>query len=92
MKITKNIDQTGKSFDLETGSELQVLLTEIIIPAQQGFEEEALNEVEKLRKIKSFEKFSEAASRYSVAPTRKVGGKIKWQNFIVLITKNYDFQ
>ena len=79
-KITKNIDQTGKSFDLETGSELQVLLTEIIIPAQQGFEEEALNEVEKLRKIKSFEKFSEAASRYSVAPTRKVGGKIKWQN------------
>ena len=46
---------------------MQVLLTEIIIPAQQGFEEEALNQVEKLRKIKSFEKFSEAASRYSVA-------------------------
>ena len=25
-------------------------------------------------------KFSEAASKYSVAPTRDVGGKVKWQN------------
>ena len=63
-----------------TGSDIQVLLTEIIIPVQSGFEEEAKNRVQDLREIESFEKFSEAASKYSVAPTREVGGKVKWQN------------
>ena len=61
-------------------SEIQVLLTEIIIPVQLGFEEEATQRIAALRKIKSLESFSEAASTYSVAPTRDVGGKIKWQN------------
>ena len=61
-------------------SEIQVLLTEIIIPVQLGFEEEANQRIASLRKIKSLESFSEAASTYSVAPTRDVGGKIKWQN------------
>ena len=60
--------------------EIQVLLTEIIIPVQLGFEEEANQRIAALRKIKSLESFSEAASTYSVAPTRDVGGKIKWQN------------
>lgn len=63
-----------------TGSDIQVLLTEIIIPVQSGFEEEAKSRVQDLRKIKSFERFSEAAFKYSVAPTREVGGKVKWQN------------
>ena len=63
-----------------TGSNIQVLLTEIIIPVQSGFEEEAKSRVQDLRKIKSFERFSEAAFKYSVAPTREVGGKVKWQN------------
>ena len=63
-----------------TRSEIQVLLTEIIIPVQLGFEEEANQKIENLRKIKSLESFSEAAFTYSVAPTRDVGGKIKWQN------------
>ncbi len=62
------------------GSEIQVLLTEIIIPVQLGFEQEAYQRIESLRKIKSLESFSEAAFSYSVAPTRDVGGKIKWQN------------
>ena len=61
-------------------SEIQVLLTEIIIPVQLGFEEEANQKIETLRKIKSVKKFSEAAFANSVAPTRDVGGKIKWQN------------
>ena len=63
-----------------SASEIQVLLTEIIIPVQLGFEKEANQKIETLRKIKSLEKFSEAAFAYSVAPTRDVGGKIKWQN------------
>jgi len=61
-------------------SEIQVLLTEIIIPVQSGFEEEANQKIETLRKIKSLKKFSNAAIKYSVAPTRDLGGKIKWQN------------
>ena len=63
-----------------TGSEIQVLLTEIIIPVQSGFEEEADIRIKDLRKINSIKKFSEAASKYSVAPTRNVGGKVKWQS------------
>ena len=39
-----------------------------------------------LRKIKSLESFSEAAITYSVAPTRDVGGKIKWQKISNLPT------
>ena len=65
-------------------SEIQVLLTEIIIPVQSGFEEEANQTVETLRKIKSVKKFSEAAFTYSVAPTRNVGGKVKWQSLSTL--------
>ncbi|MFL2795586.1 MAG: peptidyl-prolyl cis-trans isomerase [Paracoccaceae bacterium] len=61
-------------------SEIQVLLTEIIIPVQLGFEEETNQRIESLRRTKSLKKFSEAASKYSVAPTRDVGGKVKWQN------------
>lgn len=65
---------------LTTGTEIQVLLTEIIIPVQVGFEEEANKRIEELRELKSLEKFSEAAFKYSVASTRELGGKIKWQN------------
>ena len=79
-EISRNISKDGSSSELLTGSELQVLLTEIIIPVQSGFEEEALQAAEKLRKINSLEKFSEAAYKYSAAPTRSTGGKVKWQN------------
>ncbi len=79
-EISKSVRKDGKSNELLTGSELQVLLTEIIVPVQSGFEEEAAQEAEKLRQIKSLKKFSDAAYTYSVAPTRSIGGKVKWQN------------
>jgi len=79
-QLSSSIFNNNSEEKLSTGSDIQVLLTEIIIPVQKGFEEEAKNRVQDLRKIKSIEKFSEAASRYSVAPTREVGGKVKWQN------------
>ena len=73
--LSRNIEnQSGST------SEIQVLLTEIIIPVQIGFENEANQKIEDLRKIRSLKKFSEAAFSNSVAPTREVGGKIKWQN------------
>ena len=78
MSSSKLIDNTANQSTAR--SEIQVLLTEIIIPVQLGFEEEANQRIASLRKIKSLESFSEAASTYSVAPTRDVGGKIKWQN------------
>ena len=73
--LNKNIEN-----QLTPGTEIQVLLTEIIIPVQVGFEEEANKRIEELRELKSLEKFSEAAFKYSVASTRELGGKIKWQN------------
>ena len=45
---TSLIDNTGQVNQLLTGSEIQVLLTEIIIPVQLGFEEEANQRIEKL--------------------------------------------
>ena len=83
-KFASKIFSSGQNNNIEnksaSASEIQVLLTEIIIPVQLGFEEEANQKIETLRKIKSVKKFSEAAFAYSVAPTRDVGGKIKWQS------------
>lgn len=60
---------------------VQVLLTEIIIP----FSKDDLSEKESLanllKQIQSIEEFSNAAQKYSKAPTAAVGGRVKWQNF-----------
>ena len=79
-EISSSISNNSTENQIITGSEIQVLLTEIILPVQSGFEEEADSKIKDLRKINSIKKFSEAASKYSVAPTRDVGGKVKWQN------------
>ena len=79
-EISSSISNNNTENQIITGSEIQVLLTEIIIPVKSGFEEEADSKIKDLRKINSIKKFSEAASKYSVAPTRDVGGKVKWQN------------
>ncbi len=79
-KISSSIQNSDIENKSKVKSEIQVLLTEIIIPVQVGFEEEANQTIETLRKIKTVKRFSEAAFAYSVAPTRDVGGKIKWQN------------
>jgi len=83
-KFSSKISSSMLSSNIEnqsgSTSEIQVLLTEIIIPVQIGFEDEANQKIEDLRKIRSLKKFSEAAFSNSVAPTREVGGKIKWQN------------
>jgi len=79
-KISSSMQNNNIENKSDSSSEIQVLLTEIIIPVQLGFEDEANQKIERLRKIKTVKKFSEAAFTYSVAPTRDVGGKIKWQN------------
>ena len=79
-KISDSNQKRQDASQKDVRSEAQVLLTEIIVPLKQGTEEETNLTVNMLRKINSLEKFSEAAFKYSAAPTRKLGGKITWQN------------
>ena len=60
---------------------IQVLLTEIIIPFSKDDLGEKENLANLLKQIKSTEEFSNAAQKYSKAPTATVGGRVKWQNF-----------
>ena len=60
---------------------IQVLLTEIIIPFSTDDRSEKENLANLLKQIKSTEEFSNAAQKYSKAPTATVGGRVKWQNF-----------
>ena len=60
---------------------IQVLLTEIIIPFSKDDRSENENLANLLKQIKSTEEFSNAAQKYSKAPTAAVGGRVKWQNF-----------
>ncbi len=64
----------------DSGSGLSVLLTEIILPAPKGQEAKAKMLAKELSKIKSIDTFSKAARKYSAAPTRNVGGRVKWQD------------
>ena len=64
-----------------SGGGLRILLTEIILPAAPGQEDAAQKLAQELSKITSQTAFSDAARKYSVAPTRTTGGLVKWQNF-----------
>ncbi|MAI17406.1 MAG: hypothetical protein CBC71_00925 [Rhodobacteraceae bacterium TMED111] len=79
-KISDNKQKRQDASQKDVRSEAQVLLTEIIVPLKKGSEEETNLTVNMLREINSLEKFSEAAFKYSAAPTRELGGKITWQN------------
>ena len=63
---------------------VQVLLTEIIIPFSSQDIKEKTSIANQLKNVKDIEEFSNAARKYSKAPTANVGGKIKWQNFDTL--------
>ena len=60
---------------------VQVLLTEIILPFSKVDLGEKKSLANQLKQIKSTEEFSNAARKYSKAPTATVGGRVKWQNF-----------
>jgi peptidyl-prolyl cis-trans isomerase SurA len=58
---------------------LKVLASELVIPLQEGREEEALALAERLSKeITSEGEFAAAARRYSKAPTAGRGGRLDW--------------
>lgn len=58
---------------------LQVLVSELVIPAQPGQEAAAMAQAEELsRSISGEGAFAEAARRYSAAPTAGAGGRLDW--------------
>ncbi len=60
-------------------SGLRVLLSELVIPAQEGQESDALAQAEELAaSIRSVDDFSAAAAQFSAAPSREQGGQIDW--------------
>ena len=60
-------------------AELQVLLSEIIIPAQTPEAQERARELaNELSQITSIDAFSQAAREYSAAASRDIGGRLDW--------------
>ena len=62
------------------GSNVRVLLSEIILPLLPGQEEQTLETAEAIKNLTGFDAFSKAAKRYSAAPSREMGGRVTWQD------------
>ncbi len=62
------------------GSNVRVLLSEIILPLLPGQEQQTLETAEAIKNLTGFDAFSKAAKRYSAAPSRDMGGRVKWQD------------
>ena len=72
--------QLERSTNIEgSGGGIRVLLSEIILQVLPRQEQKAQDLADELSKITSTKAFSDAARRYSVAPTSASGGHIKWQ-------------
>ena len=72
--------QLERSTNIEgSGGGIRVLLSEIILQVLPGQEQKAKELADELSNITSTKAFSDAARRYSVAPTNTSGGHIKWQ-------------
>ncbi|MBV7393602.1 SurA N-terminal domain-containing protein [Mameliella sediminis] len=63
-----------------TGSNVQVLLSELIMPVPPGQEELVSTRAERISQLKSFGAFSAEARQYSATATRDAGGRLPWQN------------
>lgn len=57
---------------------LQILVSEIVLPLIEGQEEEIRKLAADIAKIRSFDEFSDAARQFSVAGSRADGGKLDW--------------
>ena len=88
--VNSKFDSTKSISDLEIQTDMnraqfedifQVLLTEIIIPIPSDYANDTEALIQKLRDVRSIEEFSNAARKYSVAPTAASGGLVKWQKF-----------
>jgi len=57
---------------------LQILISEIVLPLIEGQEKEIRKLAADIAKIRSFDEFSDAARQFSVAGSRSDGGKLDW--------------
>uniref|UniRef100_A0A2A3JQA6 Parvulin-like PPIase n=1 Tax=Alloyangia mangrovi TaxID=1779329 RepID=A0A2A3JQA6_9RHOB len=67
-----------------TGSNVRVLLSEIIIPIRPGTEAQVQNLAERISRYRSTAEFSAAAREYSATATRGEGGRLPWQDLSAL--------
>ena len=72
-EIDRALNQTGDS-----AQGIEVLLSEIIIPAPPPRAAQALATAERIAQIRSFEAFSAEAARVSALPSRNNGGRLGW--------------
>lgn len=62
-----------------SGTSVRVLLSEIIMPMQPGFENDVMALADEISQIRSTATFSDYARQYSAVPTRDQGGRLEWQ-------------
>lgn len=78
-RVSVSESDIDKAMDaLGNRAALQVLLSEVIIPLQPGYEEQISKIADQVALIEDFKSFEEAAARYSAAPTKENGGKLNW--------------
>lgn len=75
----RDID-TAIASELGNTSALQVLLSEIIIPAPPERAAEAMAIAERLSRLRSTAEFSAAAAEYSAVQTKDNGGRLPWKS------------
>ncbi|MBE9635685.1 peptidylprolyl isomerase [Salipiger mangrovisoli] len=63
-----------------TGSNVRVLLSELIIPIRPGTEQQVQSLAERISQYRSTAEFSAAAREYSATATRGEGGRLPWQD------------
>lgn len=57
---------------------VRVLLSEVVIPLREGYEEQIAEIAEQVAQIDNYADFAQAAERFSAARTRETGGKLGW--------------
>ncbi|NIY72953.1 peptidylprolyl isomerase [Marivivens donghaensis] len=81
-----SVDVSDRDIDTAIASELgnttaiQVLLSEIIIPAPPERAAEAMAIAERLSRLRSTAEFSAAAAQYSAVQTKENGGRLPWKS------------
>lgn len=76
------VDETAINsalFDQAGGSNVRVLLSEIIMPITPQTQQEVTVRAERIAELTSVEAFSAQAERFSVTPSRVRGGRLDWQ-------------
>jgi peptidyl-prolyl cis-trans isomerase SurA len=76
-RITIDEAEIDRALAANSGG-LRVLMSEIIIPIDPKTEDQVMELAGQISALRSTKAFSDAAKKFSAAPTRSVGGQIKW--------------